>query len=79
MEKYLLDQKQIKALSSKILEINPSHAIIKKIDSLVLANQGDRAEDLVKVLYDQACILENQPVSDPTAFARRFNKIIELV
>ena len=79
MEKYLLDQKQIKTLSSKILEINPNHVIIRKIDSLVLANQAERAEDFVRILYDQACILENQPVSDPTAFAKRFNKIIELV
>ena len=37
------------------------------------------AQDLVKILYDQACIIENQPVSDPASFAKRFNKIIELV
>lgn len=79
MEKYLLDQKQIKALSSKILEVNPAHSIIKKIDSLALANQLERAQDLVRILYDQACIIENQPVNDPAGFAKRFNKIIELV
>jgi molecular chaperone HtpG len=79
MEKYLLDQKQIKALSSKILEINPGHSIIQKIDSLILANQLDRAQDLSRILYDQACIIENQPVHDTAAFAKRFNKFLELI
>jgi molecular chaperone HtpG len=79
MEKYLLDQKQIKGLTSKILEINPAHSVIKKVQALINSGDNSQAEDLVRILYDQACIIENQPVNDPSSFAKRFNSLLERI
>ena len=77
MEKYLLEQKQIKSISSKILELNPNHFIIKMINEQVKSKNLESTEDLIKILYDQACIIENQPVADPGAFAKRINRMLE--
>jgi molecular chaperone HtpG len=73
MERFLLEQKQIRSASAKILEINPKHQIIKKIQS----DLGSEAStDLVKMLYDQACIVEGEPVADVAGFCKRMNKLL---
>jgi molecular chaperone HtpG len=77
MEKYLMDQKQLKTTSAKILEINPNHPILKKIASdITNDNTGEETKDLVNIIYDQACIMEGQNIADPTAFMRRVNHFL---
>ena len=77
MEKYLIDQKQLKSASAKILEINPAHPLLKKISQDLAKNNGDsETEDLVKIIYDQACVLEGQQPSDPYAFMKRINSFL---
>ncbi|MDF3047587.1 MAG: htpG [Candidatus Midichloriaceae bacterium] len=76
MEKLLIEQKQLKSASSKILEINPKHFLMEKIDSLLKAANDDKASDLVWLSYDQACILEGEKVSDPKAFIGRVNALL---
>jgi molecular chaperone HtpG len=77
MERYLIEQKQLAKASAKILEINPNHKIIQKLKSQ-LADQKlkEKNADLVNLLYDQACILEGEPVTDAAAFARRMNNML---
>ena len=73
LERLLMRGKEGGALSKRILEINPKHR-------LIIAMAGQAAQDappaqlgdIAWLLYDQARILENEPVSDPAAFARRF-------
>jgi len=78
MERFLIEQKQLSAASSKILEINANHKIVKKI-----LNQIDNKEheeenkQLVHLLFDQACVIEGQPVIDTGAFAKRLNYFLE--
>lgn len=74
MEKYLIDQKQLKSTSAKILEINPSHPILKKVAADIANNNtNDETQDLVNIIYDQACIMEGQNIADPTSFMKRIN------
>ncbi len=79
MERILLEQKQLLSSSAKILEINPSHPFIQKIQHDIKANSADEdTAQLAKLIYDQACIIEEEPVKDPAEFCRRLNKFIKL-
>jgi molecular chaperone HtpG len=80
MERYLIEQKQLASSSTKILEINPNHKIIKKISG-DLNDKGKDTEnkDLIHLLYDQACVIEGEPVADVALFSKRLNKLLEKV
>lgn len=79
MERFLIEQKQLPSSTAKILEINPNHAIIKNIENS-LGNDEKKMEmqDMVHLMFDQSCIIENEPVADSAAFAKRINKLIEM-
>ncbi len=78
MERFLIEQKQLTAVSAKILELNPKHKIIEKINADVVSNNQDADnEKLVKLMYDQACILEGEPVNDTGGFIKRLSDIIQ--
>lgn len=79
MERFLIEQKQLASASAKILEINPTHNIVQKLEQEIANNASDDGTaDLVKLVYDQACIIENEPLKDPAEFCRRLNKFIHL-
>jgi molecular chaperone HtpG len=60
------------------LEINHTHHIIKKI-SLEIddKNKDEQNKELIHLLYDQACIIEGEPVYDVSAFSKRLNSLFE--
>ena len=54
------------------LEINPSHALIKRIDAL-----GDEQfSEYARLLLDQAVLAEGGQLDDPQAFVKRMNKLL---
>ena len=56
-----------------ILEINPTHEIIKKLESV----QDDRLfEDATRLLFEQALLIEGAPVKKPVDFVRRLNSML---
>ena len=60
--------------SSRILEINPAHDLIKKLATN--ADDLSKKEDLNNMAYlllDQARIIEGESISDPSAFSQRLN------
>ena len=58
---------------SRILEINPKHALIRK-----LASQSDDViGETAHLLLDQARIVEGEQVPDPVAFSRRLSQAME--
>ncbi len=58
--------------STHYLDINPRHPLIKKLAAKVAAGDtGDTNKDLVKVLYDQAKIIEGEPINDPAGFSQK--------
>lgn len=77
MERYLLEQKQILSASAKIFEINPNHKIIKSLnDKLGKTEAENQISDTIKTLFDQACIIEGEPISDIKDFSRRMNELM---
>ncbi len=78
LERFLLEQKQIAAPLPKILEINPNNEIFKYINENI--NDNEKLEDFketIKTLFDEACVLEGEPVVNPADFARRLNKMMK--
>lgn len=76
MEKILSlnpDNPGIKA--SKVLEINPNHAIFNTLKSVYVKDQ-EKLKDYASVLYDQALLIEGLPIENPTEYAK---KIVELM
>lgn len=71
-ERFLIEQKQLSAASAKILEINPRHSIIQSLAAQTHAN-----EDAIWLLFDQARILEGEPVASPADFTRRLQGLME--
>ena len=75
LAKLLKAQGQELPPSSRILEINPRHDLIKSLaKSAGDAGANDRLADAAHLLLDQARILEGDPVPDPAAFARRMSQ-----
>jgi molecular chaperone HtpG len=58
------------SISAPVLEINPSHALIK-----ALAKSND-VSDAAHLLLDQAFILEGEQVVDPADFAKRLGEVM---
>jgi molecular chaperone HtpG len=77
LERFLLEQKQILAPLARILEINPNHKIIRYINENI-DNKGlqDELKDIVQTLYDESCVMEGEPVVNPSEFARRLNDML---
>ncbi len=77
MEQFLRDQKQVKGLSAKVLEINTNHALLKKIiDGVSKDPESVEMKSLVNILFDQACILEGEDVRDMSQFIQNVNNLI---
>ena len=56
-----------------IMEINPDHKIIKKIIKL---GKGKLFNDSIKLLYDQALIIEGLKPENPSEFVKRLNEVL---
>jgi len=52
------------------LEINPEHALVKKLDS------SEHFDDLAHILFDQALLAEGGQLEDPAAYVRRVNSLL---
>jgi len=53
-----------------ILEINPEHALVKKLDG------SAHFDDLAHILFDQALLAEGGLPADPAAYVRRVNALL---
>ncbi len=56
-----------------ILELNPEHALVKKLRDLP---EGDAFGDRVRVLFDQALLAEGGMLDDPAAYVQRVNRLL---
>ncbi|THB74202.1 MAG: molecular chaperone HtpG [Gammaproteobacteria bacterium] len=56
-----------------ILEINPEHALVKRMNDNLGA---DAFADLAHVLFDQALLVEGGQIDDPNEFVRRMNSLL---
>ncbi len=53
-----------------VLEINPEHALVKKLDG------NPHFDDLAHILFDQALLAEGGLPADPAAYVRRVNALL---
>jgi molecular chaperone HtpG len=56
----------------RVLELNPEHELIKKMQTL----SGEKLSEMVSLLYDNALIAEGSPVVDAANFSK---KMVELM
>ena len=61
----------------RVLELNPSHAIITKLAARATGGADDLLNDIAHLLFDQARIVEGESPADPTAYAQRLSKIMD--
>ncbi|MFZ2913336.1 MAG: molecular chaperone HtpG [Rectinemataceae bacterium] len=65
-----------------ILELNPSHELVKRLAAIATAapvsagaaGDADEADDLARLLLDQALLLEGAQLKDPASFVARMNR-----
>ncbi|MFO1268932.1 MAG: molecular chaperone HtpG [Rubrivivax sp.] len=60
-------------VTKPILEVNPEHALVKKLEA---ADGDERFGDLAQVLFDQAVLAEGGQLEDPAAYVRRVNALL---
>lgn len=78
MERFLIERKQLARSSAKILELNPTHKIVKEIQNNFKKKDKElECAKLVQFLFDQACIIEGEPLRDAAAFCRSMNEFLE--
>jgi len=53
-----------------VLEVNPEHALLKRLDS------DARFDDLAQILFDQALLAEGGQLEDPAAYVQRVNRLL---
>ena len=77
MERLLKQHNQLDQSASRILEINPDHAVIKALCAQIGKDgAGSNLEDAAHLLLDQARIAEGETLPDPAAFAARLSKLM---
>ena len=57
--------------SKPMLEINPQHALLKRVET-----EADEAKDLATLLLEQAEIAAGAQLPDPSAFVQRMNRVL---
>ncbi|SCA57094.1 Chaperone protein HtpG [Candidatus Terasakiella magnetica] len=60
-----------------ILEVNPTHSLIKKLVDLSAEGTNVALDDAAHLLLDQARIIEGENIPDMTSFARRMTSAME--
>jgi molecular chaperone HtpG len=57
-------------VSLPVLEVNPDHALVKKLDT------SEQFDDLAHIVFDQAMLAEGGHLDDPAAYVRRVNTLL---
>jgi molecular chaperone HtpG len=77
MERILKAMDQEVPASKRILEINPEHPLIEKLESWFKANaEDDRIREYAELLFGQALIAEGSPVKNPGRFTKLVSRLM---
>ncbi len=70
IEKLLKQNGQLVPPTKRVLEINPSHPLIQRMQAMFDADRNDpKLADYAALLYGQAALTEGVPLPDPAKFA----------
>ncbi len=73
MERIMKAAGQEMPTSKPIFEVNPDHPLVQRLENEA---EGDRFEDLVEVLFDQALLSEGGQLEDPATFVHKLNELL---
>jgi len=73
MERLMRSAGQAVPKSKPILELNPQHLLVAKLDT---ETDAQRFGELTQVLFDQAILAEGGQLDDPASFVKTFNKLL---
>ncbi len=76
LEKILSRAGELKKSAAPVLELNPTHALVKALAGKVAAG-GEALDDAAVILYGEARILDGEPPDDPADHAARIARLIE--
>ncbi|MEO1092092.1 MAG: molecular chaperone HtpG [Pseudomonadota bacterium] len=92
MERFLKAHDQIDHLALRVLEVNPTHPLIRAMASTAASSAAEAASDgegaagnggadqldeLTRLLLDQARVVEGEPLPDPAGFSKRLGKLLQ--
>ncbi|MFP4522722.1 MAG: molecular chaperone HtpG [Fibrobacterota bacterium] len=77
MERLMEAMNQNMPRQKRIMEINPDHSLIIKLNGLVEKDMKDpKLERYAKLLYEQALLTEGSRIPDPAAFSKNISEIM---
>jgi molecular chaperone HtpG len=77
VERVLRERGHAVPRAKRILEVNPTHPLIKHLEQLVEKEpESTRIDALVDVLYGQALLTEGSALEDPNRFARNLSQLL---
>jgi molecular chaperone HtpG len=79
LERLLMRHGQLQSGMARVLELNPTHPIISKLNDRAQTDNASTDEllgDAAHLLFDQARIVEGEDVADPVEFVRRLSSVL---
>ena len=77
LEKMLSRAGEIKTRAAPVLELNPTHTLVKALAGKVTTGSAAELDDAAIILYGEAKILDGEVPDDPTDHAARIARMIE--
>lgn len=74
MLKVLKDAKQDVSEGKRILELNPDHPVVARLEGL--KDDSERLGDFAELIYSQALLAEGRPPEDPVRFNQLLTKLM---
>ena len=62
--------------TKRILELNPKHQLVSKLNDALQSGKKDEAAVCAKVLFNQALLAEGSPLDDPAGFAKSVTDLL---
>lgn len=77
LERFLKQHNQIRTPSARILEINPSHTLIRRMaEKAATDGAKESLGDIAWLLLDQARLMDGEPLEDPAGFSRKLGEVL---
>ena len=77
LEKILTRAGELKQHAAPVLELNPTHGLIKALAGKVAGGEAAVLDDAAVILYGEAKILDGEPPDDAADHAQRIARLIE--